>query len=313
MRDWQAFTYLERGQMSKVDVLDKGYVRLRDHMGDDLTVVDAARVSFDKKSSWVFRPSASALAAPVDVNHGGIEKYLMNRDVKLLDFLAEYNHWSPFSHPHVMLEVKAPVMVINQLYKHRIGARFTEIMMGEGTFDDAWNEMSGRYVSEDLEFHIPRLWRSAPNNKKQGSGDLLSDPCCDILTSGMRELVRHGLTAYERAMEEFGAAPEQARLFLPYAAMYSKLIWSPSLYTIMRTLQLREDAHAQWEIREYADAIRQLVEPLYPASFKAFETAAAHGDLETAKLEFLVAYLTEWTGEDVLEDAQAAWEEKVAV
>ena len=134
----------------KIDVLDKGYVRLRDRMGDDLTVVDAARVSFDKHSEWKTEWDA--------VKEDYITR-LKDKDKALIHFLADHNHWSPFSHPHVMLEVKAPVMVINQLYKHRIGGRFTE----EG-FDDAWNEMSGRYVSEELEFYIPKIgwWRSNP-------------------------------------------------------------------------------------------------------------------------------------------------------
>ncbi len=250
-----------------LQVLDKGYVRLRDHMGSDLTVVDAARVSFDKQSEW--RKVWDA------VKEAYIER-LGDRDIALLHFLADYEHWSPFSHPHVMLEVKAPVMVVNQWYKHRIGSRFTEApAVGDETFDDPWNEMSGRYVSEDLEFYQPTVsqWRSAPASRKQGSGEPVGHLTADSAWDLHERNISDCLFRYNWCIDK-GIAPEQARLFLPYAAMYTKLMWTPSLYTVMRFLRLREDSHAQWEIREYAHAVRCLVEPLFPESFTAFEEVA---------------------------------------
>lgn len=243
--------------MNKIDVLDKGYVRLRDVMGDDLSVVNAARVSFDKRSDE-----------------------LSPKDRRLLNYLAREGHWSPFSHPHVMLEIKAPVMVVNQWYKHRIGSRFTEAGIGDETFDDPWNEMSGRYVSEELEFYVPDVWRSAPPNRKQGSGDNLDPRMSDYWSQRYRELLMESLDAYQEALFD-GMAPEQARLIPPYAAMYTKLFWTPSLYTVLRFLQLREDEHAQWEIRQYAEAVRQLVQPLFPESFAAFEEAEGRGAVES--------------------------------
>lgn len=243
---------------NKIDVLDKGYVRLRDHMGDDLMVVNSARVSFDKASTWLNLQESS---------HDDPEFVLRQRDRGLLNFLAREGHWSPFSHPQVSLEIKAPWMVVNQIRKHAVGSKFSY----EENMADPWNEMSGRYVSEDLEFYTPHLWRSAPDNRKQGSGDLLDDPTCQILTGGMRELVRHGLTAYNSAIDEFNVAPEQARIFLPYAALYTKLMWGMSLYRVMTMLHLREDEHTQWETTQYANAIRELVQPLFPESFAAFE------------------------------------------
>lgn len=227
----------------RIDVLDKGYVQLRDHMGSDDSVVSAARVSFDKRA----------------------DQYTPNQNKRLLRYLATHGHWSPFSHVSVSFEIKAPVMVVNQLYKHRIGGRFqTEAV------DDPWNEMSGRYVSEDLEFYIPHEWRSAPDNRKQGSGEALPEEISRTLRTSLGAAVDVFISDYIDALD-FGAAPEQARLFLPYAALYTKLMWTPTLATVLRFLHLREDEHAQYEIREYANAIHTITQELFPESFRAFD------------------------------------------
>ena len=266
--------------MNKVDVLDKGYVILREHMGSDLTIVDAARVSFDKRSDWEIKRVEGYDPPPGEgwrlVNQSclldgrgiserrSVWRRLSDKDRRLLRYLAREGHWSPFSHAVVQLEIKAPVMVVNQLYKHRVGGRFQTDAM-----DVPWNEMSGRYVSEDLEFYEPEVWRSAPENRKQGSGEPLSWKDREAASSRYGIATRRSIEAYEDLIE-LGVAPEQARVLLPYAAMYTKLMWTPTLMTVIRLLMLREDDDAQWEIRQYAKAIHRLVQPLFPDTFKVF-------------------------------------------
>lgn len=228
--------------MSIEYVLDRGYVRVRDAMGNDDSVVDAARISFDK------------LAA----------NYTREQNKRLLKYLAEHGHWSPFSHVYVQLEIKAPVMVVNQLVKHRIGGRFQT-----DAWDDGYNELSRRYVTEELEFYMPETWRLAPKNKKQGSGADADDSLNRDMQIHMENAVSNGVSMYEQALEK-GVAPEQARLFLPYAAMYTKVMWTPSLATVARFCMLREKEDAQFEIQQYGRAIHKLVEPLFPQSFDAF-------------------------------------------
>lgn len=238
---------------TKIDVLDKGYVRVRDVMGDDLMVVNSARVSFDKKSEY-----ETWHAGPVQLKKG---------DRRLLNFLAREGHWSPFSHPQISLEIKAPWMVVNQLRKHAVGSKFTY----EENMADPWNEMSGRYVSEGLEFYIPSQWRMAPDNRKQGSGHTFqSEGFNKHLSYELEKQIEDGLLRYEE-LRIHGVAPEMARLVLPYMALYTKLMWGMSLYRVMTMLHLREDEHTQWETQQYARAIRELVEPLFPESFAAFE------------------------------------------
>jgi thymidylate synthase (FAD) len=228
----------------KIDVLDRGYVRLRDKMGDDHTVANAARVSFDKRTD-LFTP----------------------KDRRLLQFLAREGHKSPFAHAFLQFEVYAPMLVVRQWHKHRVGSSFLEEMPFDPT--EAWNESSRRYVTENNEYYIPDVWRSAPENKKQGSGEPLSKDDSDHNSGELeREIIRAD-NNYNFAVH-MGIAPEQARLFLPYAALYVRFYWSCSLLRVIEFLQLREADDAQSEIRQYANAVRQLTEPLFPESFKAW-------------------------------------------
>lgn len=224
-------------------VLDHGYVRVRDVMGTDLTVVNSARVSFDKESQAIG-----------------------SGDVRLLKYLATNGHWSPFAHPTVQFEINAPIMVLRQWKKHRVGGVYSEELEDH---DEAWNEESKRYVTSENEFYIPSEWRGAPANKKQGSEGLL-DPLNSIYaTNDLRDYIEKGERLYQGWLDK-GMAPEQARLFLPYAGMYTRLMWRPSLYRIFTFLRERLNPHAQWEIELYAAAIRDLVRPLFPLSFEAF-------------------------------------------
>lgn len=219
----------------EIKVLDKGFVRLIDHMGSDLSVVNAARVSFGKmKASFE------------------------DSDAKLVDYLAEHEHTSPFRHTALTLHVKAPIFVFRQWMKHRIGSEF--------------NEISGRYVEfpED-EFFVPAIFRQQAKVNKQGSeGEIAEANRAQALASYLascREAV-----GYYKEMLSLGVCREQARCVLPLA-LYSEVYWTVSLQAVAHFIRLRADSHAQWEIQQYAAAVREVVEPLYPVGLKALLAA----------------------------------------
>lgn len=228
---------------SPIPVLDKGFVQYVAHMGDDLTVVNAARVSFHKESEWDYER---------DWRHGVLEKSLLERDRKLIHYLAKHRHWTPFAHPQITLRIKAPISIRTQLFKHKVG--FVE------------NEVSRRYVSDTPEFYDP-VWRKAPTDgAKQGSGDFVSEgvsEMSEIASDSMRKAIH----TYEMLLER-GVAPEQARFVLPQGT-YTEWWWTGSLAGYARVHGLRSDPHAQWEVREYALAIGKVIAPLFPESWKA--------------------------------------------
>jgi thymidylate synthase (FAD) len=226
--------------MNKVSVLDKGYVRLVDVMGNDLSVVNAARVSYDKESE--------------DFNE---------KDVKLLQFLVRERHTSPFRHAAMTFEVYAPLFVARQWWKYAVASTHVDDQNG-------WNESSRRYVTEDEEFYIPnsREWRSKPENSKQGSGEPLNEYTGSIYTSYLEQYVESGLEMYRTALED-GVAPELARLFLPAYGMYVRWRWTTSLQGVMTFLNQRLEHDAQFEIQEYAKAVRDLSEQVFPQTLKA--------------------------------------------
>jgi thymidylate synthase (FAD) len=228
--------------MNKVSVLDKGYVRLVDVMGNDLSVVNAARVSYDKESE--------------DFNE---------KDVKLLQFLVRERHTSPFRHAAMTFEVYAPLFVARQWWKYAVASTHVDDQNG-------WNESSRRYVTEDEEFYIPnsREWRSKPENSKQGSGEPLNEYTGSIHTSYLEQYVESGLEMYHTALED-GVAPELARLFLPAYGMYVRWRWTVSLQGVMTFLDQRLEHDAQAEIQEYAKAVQKLTEESFPQTMKVFE------------------------------------------
>jgi len=232
----------------KIDVLDCGFVRKVEIMGSDLTVVNAARVSFAKESNW-------------DVERNWkleiISKELSDKDKKLIKYLAEHKHWTPFAHPQIMLHIKAPVSIRTQLFKHKVG--FVE------------NEISRRYVSETPDVYIPN-WRSRPSNgAKQGSGDFIIDENIRLEQElSYRDSVKEAIKTYEQLLAN-GVAPEQARFVLPQGT-YTEFVWTGSLYAFARIYNLRIDAHAQWEIQEYAKAIDKIIAPLFPVSWQTLTT-----------------------------------------
>jgi thymidylate synthase (FAD) len=218
-----------------INVLDKGYVRLVDSLGSDLSVVNAARASFAKES-----------------------KHLEQKDAQLIDFLIRENHMSPFRHAMLTFEFKAPLMVARQHWKYVVGSDHTM---------DAWNESSRRYVTMEPEFYVPANdeWRLAPDNKKQGSGGPIGPWIGAVLTDELNRYIEQGEALYNMAMEN-GVAAEQARLFLPAYGMYVIYRWTCSLQSVALFLNQRLEEAAQVEIRDYARAVFDLVQPVFPVS-----------------------------------------------
>ena len=211
-------------------VLYHGHVELVDHMGSDMTVANAARVSFNQH-----------------------KEEFDEKDEKLIKYLAKHNHWTPFAHPQITLRVKAPISIRTQLYKSKQGL--------------VENEVSRRYVSTEPEFYEP-AWRTKPENgAKQGSEDFMEQPSAQIATMQYGRVMDHALKAYNSLLKR-GVAPEQARFVLPQG-MYTEWYWTGSLAAFARVYKLRIDSHAQWEVQEYAKAIGEIIEPLFPVSWFA--------------------------------------------
>ena len=230
--------------VSNVLVLDNGFVQLVDYMGNDLTVVNAARVSFHKESDW-----------DDDANWKGMQlKILSEKDKKLVGYLAKHKHWTPFAHPQITLRIKAPIFIRTQLFKHKVG--FTE------------NEVSRRYVSDPPSVYFPR-WRGKPTNgAKQGSEDFMPlDEDYNTVNRHYEFTVREALLTYDELLKR-GVAPEQARSVLPQGT-YTEWWWTGSLSAFARVYTQRSDPHAQWECQEYAKAISTIIQPLFPHSWKA--------------------------------------------
>jgi len=206
------------------------------HMGDDLTVVNAARVSFNKES----------FLECIDLVKG---KYsLSHKDTKLITYLAKHKHMSPFGHCFASFHVKAPVFVARQLVKHKFLR---------------WNEVSRRYVDEEPEFYEPSEWRGKAEDKKQGSSGVVD-------VKGSVNMGRASWAAKEAytMLLKLGVAPEQARMVLPQSMM-TQWWWSGSLDAFADMCALRCTQDTQQESREVAMQIDEHMEKLFPVSWKA--------------------------------------------
>jgi len=204
------------------------------HLGNDLMVVNSARVSFLKESDF------------------DIDGLVTGRDERLIQYLAEHNHWTPFSHPQITMRESVPIFVARQRFKHMIG--FT------------YNEVSRRYVDDAPEFFMPEVWRSRPEGSmKQGSGVAHKDQ--GFYSKAYSELMVSLRECYESMIKD-GIAPEQARMVLPQSMMTSYYV-TGSLAAFARAYKQRIDAHAQVEIQELAKQWGEIIAPLYPASWKA--------------------------------------------
>ena len=203
-------------------------VELIDYMGTDLTICNAARVSFHKEAS----------------------QYSEEQNNKLINYLAKHDHWTPFAHAFASFRIKAPIFVARQLVKHQVGL--------------AWNEVSRRYVDDEPEFYFPDVWRGKPENVKQGSDGIITDPS---ITFDVKDIVEGCLNTYIALIKD-GVAPEQSRMVLPQNTM-TEWIWSGSLAAFARVCKLRMDSHAQQETQEVAKMIYNQLMPIYPVAFKA--------------------------------------------
>ena len=213
------------------------------HMGNDLTVVNAARVSFSKESEW-FNTGIRSVQNPANV--------LLDKDKKLINYLAKHDHWTPFGHCSAQFRIKAPVFVARQLMKHQVGL--------------VWNEVSRRYVDDEPEFWEPDAWRSVALDKKQGSSDTpISSPSMadDILKASHAQ----SLINYNKLLG-YGVCPEQARVILPQS-MLTEWYWSGTLAAFARVCGLRNKPDAQRETQEIAVEIHKHMEKLFPVSWSA--------------------------------------------
>lgn len=221
-------------------------------MGSDLSVVNAARVSYDKESDWLKDEDGWHILT-VDTN--GEERHVLeDRDKKLINYLAKHNHWTPFGHAFASLRIKAPFFVARQLGKHQVGL--------------VWNEVSRRYVDTEPEFYIADNLYGRPQNSKQGC-DLkpLQPPGAGIDYPGINYTVETALAAYKGLLKD-GVAPEDARMVLPMNTM-TEWIWSGSLAAFIRVCKLRLDPHTQLATGSVAWKIAEILQELYPVSFKA--------------------------------------------
>lgn len=261
--------------MNRVDVLDHGYIILQDHMGSDLTPVNAARVSFDKRADFQTatsdidqQPDGDGWRRVRSHNNDWSEwERLHPRDQKLLSFLARENHTSPFRHAMLQFECYAPLMVARQHWKYRVGSAFEE---PDADYLDGWNESSRRYVTEEPVFYVPTVWRSSPTNLKQGSGEPIDSSFAVEYTNELKQKIQRGLDMYNNAIND-GMAPEQARGLLDGVYfMYVRYYWTVSLAGLIHFLNQRLAEDAQHEIVQYAKACHELAYPLFPRSMEAF-------------------------------------------
>ena len=209
-------------------------VTLIDCMGSDLTVVNAARVSFNKKSEWAS------------------DNELKSTDKILISYLARHKHMSPFGHCFVTFHVRAPVFVARQLVKHKFLR---------------WNEVSRRYVDEQPQYYSPTTWRGRADDKKQGSSGEVS-----LSYSTISVLAKHEVwcnKAYKQLLEQ-GIAPEQARMVLPQSTM-TEWYWSGSLDAWSDMCKLRSAEDSQEETRKVAKLISDELRDLYPESWIALQ------------------------------------------
>ena len=242
-----------------------------DHMGSDLSVVNAARVSFGKKTTWAGQEGG------LDDGEGGMG-VLKNTDAKLIKYLAKHKHMSPFGHCFASFHIKAPVFVARQLVKHKFLR---------------WNEISRRYVSDNPEFYRPEVWRGNSDDKKQGSSDKVIDTITvsepdyeydymypedkkhllpwthhtEKVADVLEETHGQALVTYQQLLEA-GVCPEQARMVLPQSTM-TEWYWSGSLDAFSDMCKLRCKSDTQYETRIVADHISNLMLNLFPESWSA--------------------------------------------
>ena len=234
-------TVLYFGNTSK-KLVSNMYCELIDHMGTDITVVDAARVSFSKRASWKMGTDLAV-------------QELSERDKKLIQYLAKHNHWTPFGHCSLSFHIAVPIFVARQLQKSQVGL--------------CWNEVSRRYVDSSPQVWMPSQWRGRPTDKKQGSSDEIiewADRETRVSTVADNAM-KNSIEAYQTLIES-GVAPEQARMVLPMNTM-TEFFWSGSLPAFARVCNLRCKEDTQQETQEVANLIDGLAKDKFPVSWEA--------------------------------------------
>lgn len=206
-----------------------------DHMGSDVNIVNAARVSFAKE----------------------VKEFNLDTDGRLLNYLAKHNHWSPFAHTCISVRCKVPLFIARQLVKHQVGGN--------------WNEESRRYIDSEPEFWLPEYFHYRPTNAKQGSGEVHKHS--KDLRYSLEAHSEACLIEYKE-MLAYDVAPEEARMVLPLNTM-TNFIWTGSLLFFRRVIEQREDAHAQLAAQEFAAKLKEVVKPIYKHGYIALETAYA--------------------------------------
>ena len=217
--------------VTRIDLLDDGFVRLDAQMGDDLSVVNAARVSF-----------------------GSHADVLDERNQGLIRFLMREHHGTPFEHGYFRFLVKAPIFVVREHHRHRAG--------------HSYNEWSGRYSKMEAEFYVPDYVRTQVGKPGAYTFEDVAPEVRDAAREEIRAAAEQAFEAYERMLEQ-GVAKEVARTVLPLA-MYTKYFWSCNPRSLMHFVSLRNSEHAQFEIREYAKAAETFLEKLMPVTHAAF-------------------------------------------
>lgn len=210
------------------------------HMGSDLVVANAARVSFAKRSWWDGITSPDAPPC------------LRERDAKLIAYLARHNHFTPFTHCMITLRETVPIFVARQRFKHVVG--FT------------YNELSRRYVEDEPEFYEPEVWRKRADNKKQGSSDEVVDESGEV-HAAYNDAAKYAVQMYQE-MLRLGTAPEQARMVLPQSMLTSYYV-TGSLAAFARAYNLRTHETSQREIQGLAAQWDSIIRPLFPVSWSA--------------------------------------------
>ena len=221
----------------KSQVLDKGFIEVVDSLGNDLTVVNSARVSFGKRK---FKFDKS--------------------DEHLVRYLAKHKHFSPFRHLQVQFHIKAPEFVMRQWYKHVVGIETTS---NSSTKDHAWNEISGRYVPVE-DYYIPTVFRAQSDANKQASeGEVELQEECKVVWD---DAIWYAEQFYNSLLKR-GVAKEQARCILPLS-QYTEVYWTASFQAIVNFIELRDETTSQWEIQQYAKVIKELMIDIYPKTTK---------------------------------------------
>jgi thymidylate synthase (FAD) len=251
-------------------------VRYLDHMGSDLSVVNAARTSFGKETE-TFMPRDENLIrflarGYMNEEWNNLKDFMATEaefcsdeilDKFLRDVKSKATHFMPFCHAFLSFKIKCPIFTTRQLAKHQIGL--------------AWSEESRRYLDDGIEFFMPNGWRSRPKGSiKQGSGDtfvteLMINQVPYPINEEVLFFVERGIKLYDQ-MIEAGVAPEQARMVLPLNMM-TTFTWSGSLLAFARVANLRLDPHAQLETTEVVRKIHDIALPLFPVSWKALVNA----------------------------------------